>query len=59
MGLCAANVRYWGVKRTGRFALQMSANDPKRTLSDIPPDRLLELLVASAVIAASMTQKRY
>jgi hypothetical protein len=23
--LCAANVRYWGVKRTCRFALQMSA----------------------------------
>ena len=37
----------------------MSTYDPKRTLSGIPPDRLLELLVASAVIAASMTQKRY
>jgi hypothetical protein len=24
---------FWGVKRTWRFALQVSANDPKRTLS--------------------------
>src|SRR5262249_43043945 len=26
--------RYWGVKRTCRFALQMSAFDPKRTLAN-------------------------
>ena len=29
----AANVRFRGVKRTCRFALQMSASDPKRTIS--------------------------
>ena len=28
--VCIAHVRYWG-KRTCRFALHMSANDPKRT----------------------------
>jgi hypothetical protein len=27
------NVRYLGVKRACLFALQMSANDPKRTLA--------------------------
>jgi len=36
MGLCAANVRFSGVKRTCRFALHMSAFDPKRTSALIP-----------------------
>jgi hypothetical protein len=30
---CTAHVRFWGVERTCLFALQLSANDPKRTLA--------------------------
>ena len=32
IALTAIDVRFWGVKRTCRFALHMSAYDPKRTL---------------------------
>jgi hypothetical protein len=40
MPSCTAHVRFWGgVKRTYHFALQISANDPKRTSLDHLPSR--------------------